>query len=76
MYYSPFSGSLFHDRARQAKSKAREQQFYALVSKAKGRGPDAKQVRLADHVQMMGVFYSASVTAVLVWRIRIYRTCN
>ncbi|KAJ1416210.1 P-loop containing nucleoside triphosphate hydrolase protein [Ochromonadaceae sp. CCMP2298] len=34
-------------RARQAKSKAREQQFYALVDKAKGRGADQKAVELA-----------------------------
>ena len=33
-------------RARQAKSKARQDQFYELVEKAKGRGPDAKALSL------------------------------
>lgn len=33
-------------RARQAKSKARQDQFYDLVEKAKGRGPDAKALSL------------------------------
>jgi len=33
-------------RARQAKSKARQDQFYELVSKAKGRGPDQKAIEL------------------------------
>ena len=33
-------------RARQAKSKARQGQFYELVEKAKGRGPDAKALSL------------------------------
>ena len=34
-------------RARQAKSKSRQYQFYELVEKAKGRGPDKKKIELA-----------------------------
>ena len=38
-------------RARQAKSKARQQQFYELVDKAKGREADkAKVVLLCNYV--------------------------
>ena len=33
-------------RARQAKSKARQYQFYELVEAAKGRGPDKKKIEL------------------------------
>ena len=35
-------------KARQAKSKAREGQYYELVEKAKGRTPDAKAVELVS----------------------------
>jgi len=35
-------------RARQAKSKARQDQFYELVERAKGRGPDAKALSLVS----------------------------
>ena len=34
-------------RARQAKSKARQYQFYELVEKAKGRGPDQAKIQIA-----------------------------
>ena len=36
-----------HYRARQAKSKARQYQFYELVEKAKGRGPDQAKIQIA-----------------------------
>ena len=34
-------------RARQAKSKARQYQFYELVEKAKGRGPDSAKIQIS-----------------------------
>jgi hypothetical protein len=34
-------------RARQAKSKARQYQFYELVEKAKGRGPETAKIQIS-----------------------------
>jgi hypothetical protein len=33
-------------QGRQAKSKARQYQFYELVAKAKGKGPDAAKIQV------------------------------
>ena len=45
-------------RARQAKSKAREGQFYELAEKAKGRA-DTKQVKLIKELEFDCLFFNS-----------------
>ena len=54
-------------RARQAKSRARENAFYALVDKAKGSAPDAKVcfARLVDSTHSLYVCWQLCLHAAL-----------